>query len=147
MMKIKRLDAKADRKLLEKIYLYEEEIFGKAGVGQYNISPFTKYGRTYAIYNDKDIISVIEVLQCNKLSYIYGVSTNKSYQNMGYAKKLLTFVINDLKISNFEFIELTVTCTNEKAIKLYQSFDFKIKELLENEYFDNEKRYLMRKEI
>ena len=39
MMKIKRLDAKADRKLLEKIYLYEEEIFGKAGVGQYNISP------------------------------------------------------------------------------------------------------------
>lgn len=146
-MKIKRLDAKADRKLLEKIYLYEEEIFGKAGVGQYNISPFTKYGRTYAIYNDRDIISVIEVLQCNMLSYIYGVSTNKSYQNMGYAKKLLTFVINDLKISNFEFIELTVTCTNEKAIKLYQSFDFKIKELLENEYFDNEKRYLMRKEI
>lgn len=146
MIKIERLNAK-DKNLLKRIYLYEEKIFGKAGVGQYNISPFTKYGRTYAIYDEIDVISVIEVLQSNDTVYIYGVSTNLKYQNMGYAKKLLNFVLNDLKKNNFKFVELTVTIENIKAIKLYESFEFKVKEILENEYFDNKKRYLMRKEI
>ena len=66
---------------------------------------------------------------------------------MGYAKKLLNFVLDDLKKNNFKFVELTVTIENIKAIKLYESFEFKVKEILENEYFDNKKRYLMRKEI
>lgn len=147
MIKIERLDAKKNRDILEKIYKYEENIFGEAGVGKYNISPFTKYGRTYAIYNENDIISAIEVLLSNDTAYIYGVSTNLKYQNMGYAKKLVNFVLDDLINSNFKFIELTVTCNNKRAIKLYEDFNFKVKEILENEYFDNEKRYLMRKEV
>lgn len=146
-MIIKKLNAKTDKNILEMIYKYEIEIFGKASIGKYNISPFAKYGRVYAIYNSNEIISVIEVMLSFNLAYLYGVSTNKKYQHMGYAKKLLKFVLDDLTKLNFTSFELTVTCTNVYAIKLYKNFDFKIKEILENEYFDNEKRYLMRKDI
>lgn len=143
-MIIKRLDAKKNRDLLEKIYLYEEKIFGGASVGKYNISPFAKYGRVYCIINDnKDIVSAIEVLQNDMIAYLYGISTNTP----GYARILLNYVLNDLKNDNFKIIELTVTCDNKRAIKLYKDFDFKIIENLDNEYFDNEKRYLMRKEF
>lgn len=144
-MIIKKLDATLDRDILKRIYLYEEKIFGTAGVGQYNISPFTKYGSTYAIFNDTDIISVIEVIfSRDNIAYIYGVSTNEKYQNKGYARILMNFMFSDLK--DISIFELTVTCSNTYAIRLYSSLGFKITKNLDNEYFDNEKRFLMRKE-
>ncbi|WP_156286232.1 GNAT family N-acetyltransferase [Oceanivirga salmonicida] len=145
---MKKLNAKEDKKILERIYLYEEEVFGNAAVGQYNISPFTKYGSCYAIYNEKDIICVIEVLfSLNNKAYIYGLSTNKDYRHKGYATKLMNFCIDDIKKYNINSIELTVAPENEIAIKFYNKFKFTIDEYLENEYFDNDDRLLMKKEI
>ena len=142
------LDAKEDKEILYRIYKYEDEIFGEAGVGRYNISPFTKYGKTYAIYDNKNIISVIEVLFANKeKAYIYGVSTNKKFRFKGYATELLNFAINDLKKYSINSIELTVELGNEIAINIYKNLGFEVSEYLENEYFDNNPRYLLRKEI
>lgn len=142
------LDAKEDKDILYRIYKYEDEIFGEAGVGRYNISPFTKYGKTYAIYDRENIISVIEVLFSNKnKAYIYGVSTNKNFRFKGYASELLNFAINDLKKYSIHSVELTVEISNEIAITIYKNLGFKVSEYLENEYFDNSPRYLLRKEI
>ena len=142
------LDAKKDKDILYRIYKYEDEVFGEAGVGRYNISPFTKYGKTYAIYDRKNIISVIEVLFSNTdKAYIYGVSTNKDFRFKGYATELLNFAINDLKKYNITNVELTVEISNEIAINMYKHLGFEVSEYLENEYFDNSPRYLLRKEI
>ena len=135
------LDAKKDKDILYRIYKYEDEVFGESCVGRYNISPFTKYGKTYAIYDRKNIISVIEVLFSNTdKAYIYGVSTNKDFRFKGYATELLNFAIDDLKKYNITNVELTVEISNEIA-------GFEVSEYLENEYFDNSPRYLLRKEI
>ena len=53
-------------------------------------------------------------------------------------------MFSDLK--DISIFELTVTCSNTYAIRLYSSLGFKITKNLDNEYFDNEKRFLMRKE-
>lgn len=145
---IKLLDAKKDRDLLYRIYKYEKDIFKEAAVGRYNISPFTKYGKTFVIYNEKDIISVVEVLfSRNNIAYIYGVSTNEKYRFKGYATKLLNFAIDNLREDNIKYVELTTETTNTIALDLYQKMGFKNVEYLENEYFDNNPRYLLRKEL
>lgn len=145
---IKILDSKKDRDILKKIYEYEEEIFGNAAVGKYNISPFCKYGRCYCLLLENEIVSVVEVLfSLDKKAYIYGVFTNTNFRNKGYAKEILNFVINDLEKLDIKSIELTVSLNNEIGLHLYKNLGFLEVELLENEYFDNEKRYLMRKDI
>ena len=147
-MIIKLLDSKKDRNILERIYKYEESIFEEAAVGKYNISPFTKYGRTYAIYDDENIVCVIETLySLDRVAYLYGVSTNESFRHKGYATQLITYITQDLKKYNIKRLELTVEVKNDIAIEMYKKLGFSIKELLENEYFDNNKRYLMFKEI
>ena len=57
---------------------------------------------------------------------------------------LMNFMFSDLK--DISIFELTVTFSNAYAIRLYSSLGFKITKKLDNEYFDNEKRFLMRKE-
>lgn len=147
-MIMKIIDAKKDRDILKRIYTYEENIFFDAAVGKYNISPFSKYGRTYAIYDEKDIICVVEtIFSLDKTAYLYGVSTNIKYRKQGYATKLLKYIIDDLKKENIKNIELTVGEENKEAIKLYKKLGFYNKEYLENEYFDNTNRLLMSKEL
>lgn len=148
---IKILDPKKDNKLMFDIVKYEDDkkIFGEASIGNYNISPISKYGRTYVMLDDKndDILSVIEVMASfNNIAYIYGVSVNYNYRRKGYAKKMLEYVISDLEKMNISIIELTVDFDNIAARKLYESFNFYEAEVLENEYGDNKKRYLMRRE-
>ncbi len=145
---MKKLDSKKDKNILEKIYIYEEEVFGAAAVGRFNILPFAKYGSCYAIYNENDIICVIELLfSPTNIAYLYGVSTNKNYRHKGYATKLLKFCMNDIEKYNIKSLELTVSPENDIAINFYKKFNFEIIEYLENEYFENEHRLLMRKEI
>lgn len=145
--KIKVLDAKKDSDLLFKIVEHENEVFGEATVGNWNIKPFAKYGKVFAaITDDEELISVIEVLSSfdEDLAYIYGVSTVPKFEKKGYATKLLEYTIQYLKKIGIKKFELTVDIDNFAAQKIYKKLNFKIVEDLENEYGDNVKRYLMR---
>lgn len=143
-MEIRILDPKLDEDILYNIVKLEDDIFKGASIGNYNIKPFSKYGKVYVILEGKEIISVAEIMSSfnREIAYIYGFLTNTKYQNMGYGHKLLRFVIEDLKKENIKNIELTASVLNYKAIKLYEDFGFKIKEILEDEYKDGERRYL-----
>lgn len=144
---IKKLDSKRDSKILFDIVKYEDEIFGDGSVGKWNIKPFAKYGKVFAQFAQEtdEIISVIEVLSSfdRKKAYLYGVFTVEKYCSKGYGKKILQYVLEDLKKENIKEVELTVSPENEIAIKLYEKFGFKIKEKLENEYGEGNNRYLM----
>lgn len=143
---IKELDSKNDSDLLFEIVKYEDEIFGEASVGNWNIKPFSKYGKVFALLSEKDeIVSVIEVLSSfdREKAYLYGVSTSKQFQGKGYGKKLLDYVLKYLIKIGIKIVELTVDEDNIIAQNLYSQFGFKIVENLSNEYGDNVPRYLM----
>ena len=147
---IKELDSKNDSDLLFEIVKYEDEIFGEASVGNWNIKPFSKYGKVFALLTEKnEIVSVIEVLSSfgREKAYLYGVSTSKRFQGKGYGKKILDYVLKYLIQIGIKTVELTADEDNIIAQNLYSQFGFKIVENLSNEYGDNVPRYLMQLNI
>ncbi len=147
---IKELDSKNDSDLLFEIVKYEDEIFGEASVGNWNIKPFSKYGKVFALLTEKnEIVSVIEVLSSfdREKAYLYGVSTSKRFQGKGYGKKILDYVLKYLIKIGIKTVELTADEDNIIAQNLYSQFGFKIVENLSNEYGDNVPRYLMQLNI
>ena len=149
--KIKVLEVKKDSDLLFKIVEHENEVFGEATVGNWNIKPFTKYGKVFAMLSDDEntkdeLMSVIEVLSSfdREVAYVYGVSTVPKFQKHGYARILLQFVMETLKEMKIKKIELTVDMDNFIAKRIYEKLGFEIVGNLDNEYGDNIERYLMR---
>lgn len=146
--KIRILDAKKDSDLLFKIVEHENEVFGEATVGNWNIKPFAKYGKVFVMLSDDEdeLMSVIEVLSSfdRESAYVYGVSTVPKFQKNGYAKILLQFVMKTLEEMGIKKIELTVDMDNFTAKRIYEKLGFEIADNLDNEYGDNVERYLMR---
>ncbi|WP_066899180.1 GNAT family N-acetyltransferase [Streptobacillus notomytis] len=145
MIKFKLLDPIKDENILYDIVKLEDIIFEGASIGNYNIKPMAKYGRVYALLKgDKEIVSVIEVMSSfdREIAYIYGLFTNTEYQNQGMGHKILGSVLEELKKIGIKKVQLTTGINNIRANKLYLDFNFYVKELLEDEYRDGEKRYL-----
>ena len=147
--KIRILDAKKDSDLLFKIVEHENEVFGEATVGNWNIKPFTKYGKVFAMLSNdekEELMSVIEVLSSfnREMAYVYGVSTVPKFERNGYARILLQYVMETLKEMGIKKIELTVDMDNFTAKRIYEGLGFEIVGTLDNEYGDNVERYLMR---
>lgn len=147
--KIRVLDAKKDSDLLFRIVKHENEVFGEATVGNWNIKPFTKYGKVFAMLSNdenEELMSVIEVLSSfdKEVAYVYGVSTVPKFERNGYARILLQYVMETLKEIGIRRIELTVDMDNFTAKRIYEELGFEIVGTLDNEYGDNIERYLMR---
>jgi len=173
---IRELSHSKDQKLFNEIVEHENKVFGDGSVGKWNIKPFAKYGKVFAVVKkvmrycngehceeDKsvkglskcedtsaeELVSVIEILRGFdvKIAYLYGVSTVTEYERQGHAGKLLAYVMDYLMKNNISKVELTVGIDNEAAKSLYKKAGFVIVEKLENEYGENTDRYLMRYSI
>jgi RimJ/RimL family protein N-acetyltransferase len=70
--------------------------------------------------------------------YWFGICLLEEYQGKGLGKKIMEYIFNDEKIMNLDEIYLSVDKINEKAIKLYKNYNFKIIE-------ENENFYIMKK--
>ena len=149
---IKELDSEKDSELLFQIVKHEDEVFQEASVGNFNIKPFAKYGKVFAMIHKEgkieELVSVIEVLRSfdGGKGYLYGVSAVPKYEKQGHTRKLLEYVVKYLSANNINVIELTVGVNNERAIRLYKKSWFKAEKILNDEYKDGEKRYLMKYE-
>ena len=60
-----------------------------------------------------------------KYIVIDNIVVDEEYQNKGYGKKLLDYIIKYTKDEKYSDIELYVYCFNKKAIKLYEEYGFK----------------------
>ncbi len=137
-MKIERAN-KDDVKALLKI---EEELFYKDSSALSN--------RAFSYHLNKNIIfkALIEnkvvayILWLERKSFyrLYSIAISKEFQGMGIGKALLEY---SLEILNKNIFELEVRVSNEKAIKLYEKFDFKKIKLLK-EFYDDEDGLKMR---
>lgn len=149
---IRELNAVTDSELLFEIVKHENIVFKEASVGNWNIKPFAKYGKVFAMLHKKNgnekLVSIIEILRSfdGSKAYLYGVSAVPEYEKQGHTRKLLKYVVDYLEENNIYTIELTVSVNNERAIKIYKKIGFKIAEKLQNEYGDNEERYMMKYE-
>lgn len=64
----------------------------------------------------EDVIDTINIID---------VFINEEYRNLGYASKILSFIINYYKDRNIRYM-LEVRVDNIYAIKLYEKFNFKV---------------------
>ena len=60
----------------------------------------------------------------------------KPYQQQGYGKQLLQFVMDFFRQQDVHIVSLEVRETNHNAIHLYESFGF-VKSYLRKKYYDN----------
>ena len=83
------------------------------------------FNKIYIYYYENEIIGYIDysiMYEQAELNYIF---IKEKYRNMGYAKKLIEYMLNDLIEKNIQSITLEVSCKNTKAKNLYQKYEFK----------------------
>ncbi|MBD3230845.1 MAG: GNAT family N-acetyltransferase, partial [Candidatus Lokiarchaeota archaeon] len=76
--------------------------------------------------------------------HISSIAVLPKYRNLGYGEKLLDRLLKLFREHNKIIIRLEVRVSNEKAIKLYKKFGFKISKVKKHYYSNNEDAYLMK---
>jgi perosamine synthetase len=111
-----------------------------------NNNPFFRYFKNRDIKHiDKHIITIIitnyynDIIGYSHIDYendIYwiGICIIDKFQNKGYGKKLLKYIIDYAINNNINKLTLTVDINNINAIKLYYKFNFKISYIYESFY-------------
>ena len=64
-------------------------------------------------------------------------------QGKGIGKALLNEALNTLRKAKMKYVQLTVHESNTSALKLYESFDFKLLEFKSNYFGKGENRFIM----
>lgn len=78
-----------------------------------------------------------------KKGMIVSIAIHPNYRNQKFGYHLLTQLISELKKAGISFIELEVRTSNIIAQKMYEKFNFKIKDTKRHYYSDGEDAYLM----
>jgi GNAT superfamily N-acetyltransferase len=102
-----------------------------------------KYGRVYGYYNNENcLISFCSWVYYSDDPYITlcNLTVNNSFHRKGYGKKMVKYIINQIKRRNKEIIVLT----NEK--EFFENCNFKIFEDFEDDELQPY-RYIMKYEI
>lgn len=137
-----------DKDYIRQIIELEIQVFGESGaIDIWNLKPYIKYGRVYALVEDGEILACCEIIKewNGEKAYLYGFAVKKEKNGKGIGKKFLEKILDDLKKENLKSIELTVSPENANAIKLYEKFGFEKRKFLENEYGKNIHRFLYKK--
>lgn len=145
-----------DWRIVDRIAELEKRNFGKdAAINQWVIPVIIRYGKLIVVSKDSDdskgnngsdVIGACEIIKSWKeesTAFIHSFYINKEYRNKKIGKKLLQNVIDILKKSNIEKVELTVDPSNEPAIRLYRGAGFKKTGFRKNEYGRGVDRDLM----
>jgi len=116
---------KAELKHLQNIIKIEQAVFKQP----WSQIHFIKDLKHDAAYN------VVCIIDMNCVGYIFGyiikdefhlnnIAIDQKFQRKGFARKMLNFIINNLKNKSISRIFLEVKCDNYSAIRLYDSFGF-----------------------
>jgi len=92
-----------------------------------------------------DIVGFIVMIQDREVRVnLINLLIKKSNQNKGYGTYLLNYTMSKVKeMHKIKAIVLNVNSKNKAAIKLYQKFNFRIVQKIENYYRQKESAYLM----
>lgn len=138
-----------DDEIIKEIVYIEEEAFGKnGGVDEWILKPMVRYGKVFVLNDGKTVVSIAEFMKnFDEGVFLYGLCTKKDSRGRGYAKEILKRSEEFFKKNKIKKIELTVAPDNIRAINLYKSLNYEIRELQRNEYGEGVDRLLMEKNL
>ncbi|MFX0075372.1 MAG: GNAT family N-acetyltransferase [Candidatus Hermodarchaeota archaeon] len=140
---------KATLKDLDEIYELERNTFKKDAFSKeliFNLIIKNKF--FFKLINDKDqetIIGFIIVIQDREDRVnLINLLIKRKYRKSGCGTYLLNYTLNKIRESHhINSIILNVNSKNKEAISLYQKFNFRIVQKIENYYRQKESAYLM----
>lgn len=133
---------------LQHVIVIEQSLFGTPWgyedfLYELKVNP---YGHLYVYELDGQIIGFIGMWFIYEDATITTLGVAKEFQRRGYAKELMDYAIKRSEEAGCEKCTLEVRVSNVPAIKLYESYGFKIVAIRKNYYTDtHEDAYLMLK--
>lgn len=127
----------------------EEKIF-KESLGYnflYNELKFNPFQKYFIYEINKELIGYIGLRIYDEEAEILNFLINDKYQNKGYGKRFLKFVISYLKTRKIKTVTLEVSVLNKKALKLYQKLNFEIVLIKPKYYKDKSDAYLLKRNV
>jgi len=103
--------------------------------------------QTFGAFIGNTLVGIVTLaretrVKTNHIADIFGMYVDSNYRHQGIGKALMTYIIkqakDDLKIKK---LRLSVTDTNQQAIKLYESFGFISYGLEKNAIYYNQTYY------
>lgn len=127
----------------------EEKIFGESLgydtlYSELKLNPYAFY---FVLEIDKKVRGYMGIWIEEEHSEIINFYIDKEYQNQGFGKMMLEFVIELVRSTNVPTISLEVRESNERAIHLYEKYGFKYSHTRENYYKNHENAKVMILEV
>ncbi len=135
---------------LEQIMLLEEELFSSPWTEEAYLYELNEnaYSRLYVIEIDNEIVAYAGLWVLFDQAQVTTIGVSKKQQSKGYGAKMLEHLIKEAQNSEAEVISLEVRVSNEKAIKLYEKYEFEKINIRKSYYQDNhEDAYAMMRGI
>jgi ribosomal-protein-alanine N-acetyltransferase len=116
----------------------EESVFGHTLGYDMIYNEITKhdFAHYFVDVENNEIIGYVGLWINDDIGQIVNFLVKPNHQNQGLGKMWMRFVMEYLKQHNVHIISLEVRETNEKAIRLYESFGFK-KSYKRLKYYEN----------
>ncbi len=134
--------SKATKKDVKKLFILENEVF-KSDSMAISLSSFyyhLKNNTIFIVEDDESILGYILWLERNNYFRLYSLCISTNFQGNGFGKKLLEYSFEKMPK---KAMQLEVRLSNQKAIKLYEKFEFKKVKILKD-FYENEDGVLMR---
>jgi len=138
-----------EEKDILKVVSLEKKIF-KESLGEeflYNELKLNPYQKYFIYEINDELIGYIGLRVYDKDAEVLNFLINEDYQNKGYGKKLMAFILKYLKESKVETLTLEVSVLNKKAINFYKKHKFEIINVRKNYYKNNVDAYVLKKEV
>ncbi|NPD88044.1 MAG: ribosomal protein S18-alanine N-acetyltransferase [Asgard group archaeon] len=99
----------------------------------------------FIIERDKKIIGFLMAgyTPIPKRVHILSIAVLEESRGQGLGRKILTYFLNSIRKLGYLSVKLEVNIDNNKAIKLYEEFNFKIESKIRKYYQDGSDAYLM----
>lgn len=125
---------------IEVVCKLEEEIFGETlGYDMFytelTLNPYAFY---FVLVIDKEVKGYIGTWIEEGRGEVINFCIDQEYQGMGFGKMLLTFYLDLAKMSGVKVVSLEVRRSNDRAIRLYESYGFTFSHTREKYYKDLE---------
>ncbi len=93
------------------------------------------------------VVGYIVCWLSEETAHIHNIAVRKEFQNQGIGKRMLEYLIENLKLNGTKSIILEVRKSNLQAISLYKKFDFKEVSIKPKFYPDGEDAIFMVKNL
>jgi ribosomal-protein-alanine N-acetyltransferase len=129
---------------IEKNVFEKKEVFPK----EYFLELSKKWPEGFWVAKiDKEVVGYAMGEKNKNSGLIISIAVKKEWRGKGVGRKLIEKLLEIFQREGVKVVFLHVREGNKEAINFYQTFEFKIRELVENYYSNGESAYLMEKRL